>query len=191
VARAKLRSWGLSVRSLGPSHSRSGIGACLRGLTLVVAATGAIDACGTAMIYFLERHAHGTEVQSVGQAFFFTTVQLLTVSSQIRNPITPAGRALDIALELWAVIVVAGAAGRSRPSSKTLTRSNLSLAGLAARSTSPGGAVSCGGGSPHVYRSSERSIYSRGLGARGLAWGEGNCGTPRVSSACAPGPQGS
>jgi hypothetical protein len=111
VARAKLRSWGLSVRSLGPSHSRSGIGACLRGLTLVVAATGAIDACGTAMIYFLERHAHGTEVQSVGQAFFFTTVQLLTVSSQIRNPITPAGRALDIALELWAVIVVAGAAG--------------------------------------------------------------------------------
>jgi hypothetical protein len=80
-------------------------------LTLVVAVTGAIDVCGTAVIYFLERHAHGTEVQSVGQAFFFTTVQLLTVSSQIKNPITPAGRALDIALELWAVIVVAGAAG--------------------------------------------------------------------------------
>jgi hypothetical protein len=80
-------------------------------LTLVVAATGVIDACGTALIYFLERHAHGTEVRSVGQAFFFTTVQLLTVSSQIKNPITPAGRALDIALELWAVIVVAGAAG--------------------------------------------------------------------------------
>jgi hypothetical protein len=80
-------------------------------LTLVVAATAVVDACGPAVIYFLERHAHGTEVQSVGQAFFFTTVQLLTVSSQLKNPITPAGRALDIALELWAIIVVAGAAG--------------------------------------------------------------------------------
>ena len=80
-------------------------------LTLVVAATAVIDLFGTAATYFLERHAYGTEVQSVGQAFFFTTVQLLTVSSQLRNPVTPAGRAVDIALELWAVIVVAGAAG--------------------------------------------------------------------------------
>ena len=80
-------------------------------LTLVVAATAVIDLFGTAATYFLERHAYGTEVQSVGQAFFFTTVQLLTVSSQLRNPVTPAGRAVDVALELWAVIVVAGAAG--------------------------------------------------------------------------------
>jgi hypothetical protein len=56
-------------------------------LTLVVAATAVIDVCAAAAIYFLERHA------SVGQAFFFTTVQLLTVSSQLKNPITPAGRA--------------------------------------------------------------------------------------------------
>jgi hypothetical protein len=80
-------------------------------LTLVVAATSVIDLFGTAAIYFLERHAHGTEVRSIGQAFFFTTVQLLTVSSQLRNPVTPAGRTVDVALELWAVIVVAGAAG--------------------------------------------------------------------------------
>ena len=44
-------------------------------------------------------------------AFFFTTVQLLTVSSQIRNPVTTGGRIVDIALEIWAVIVVAGSAG--------------------------------------------------------------------------------
>ena len=80
-------------------------------LTLVVAATVAIDACGTVAIYFLERHAHASEVRSLGQAFFFTTVQLLTVSSQIKNPITPAGRVVDVLLELWAVIVVAGSAG--------------------------------------------------------------------------------
>jgi hypothetical protein len=80
-------------------------------LTLVVAAIAIIDLLGAAAIYLLERHAHGTEVRSVGQAFFFTTVQLLTVSSQVRNPVAPAGRAVDVALELWAVIVVAGAAG--------------------------------------------------------------------------------
>jgi hypothetical protein len=42
---------------------------------------------------------------------FFTTVQLLTVSSQIKNPLTPWGRVVDVVLELWAVVVVAGSAG--------------------------------------------------------------------------------
>ena len=62
-------------------------------------------------IYFLERHAKGTEVKSLGDALFFTTVQLLTVSSQLKNPLTSAGRVVDVVLELWAVIVVAGSAG--------------------------------------------------------------------------------
>ncbi len=80
-------------------------------LMLVVVATIAIDAVGTVAIYFAERHAAGTEVRSFGDALFFTTVQLLTVSSQIRNPLTSWGRVIDVALELWAVIVVAGSAG--------------------------------------------------------------------------------
>ncbi len=62
-------------------------------------------------IYFLERHAVGTEVHTFGDALFFTTVQLLTVSSQLRNPLTAGGRVVDVVLELWAVIVVAGSAG--------------------------------------------------------------------------------
>jgi hypothetical protein len=80
-------------------------------LTLVVVATVAIDACGSVAIFFLERHAKASEVRSLGQAVFFTTVQLLTVSSQIKNPVTPWGRVVDVLLELWAVIVVAGSAG--------------------------------------------------------------------------------
>jgi hypothetical protein len=70
-----------------------------------------VDVCGTVAFYLLERHAHGSDVRTFGQAFFFTTVQLLTVSSQIKNPITPWGRVVDVGLELWAVIVVAGSAG--------------------------------------------------------------------------------
>jgi hypothetical protein len=80
-------------------------------LGIVVAATAVVDACGTVAIYFLERHARGTEVHTFGDALFFTTVQLLTVSSQLRNPLTAGGRVVDVVLELWAVIVVAGSAG--------------------------------------------------------------------------------
>jgi hypothetical protein len=80
-------------------------------LTLVVVTTAILDACGTVAIYFAERHAKGTEIQTVGDALFFTTVQLLTVSSQLRNPFTTAGRIIDVVLELWAVVIVAGSAG--------------------------------------------------------------------------------
>lgn len=80
-------------------------------LLLVLTATAAIDAVGTVVIFFLERNTRGGDIHTFFDAFFFTTVQLLTVSSQIRNPLTPAGRIVDIFLEVWAVIVVAGSAG--------------------------------------------------------------------------------
>ena len=80
-------------------------------LGLVLLATAFVDAVGAVAIYFFERRASGTEVHSFGDALFFCTVQLLTVSSQIRNPLTAAGRVVDIGLEIWAVIVVAGSAG--------------------------------------------------------------------------------
>ncbi|HEX6762654.1 MAG TPA: hypothetical protein VF094_07635 [Gaiellaceae bacterium] len=80
-------------------------------LLLVLIATAVIDAVGSVLIWLLERHAAGTAVHSFGDALFFTTVQLLTVSSQLRNPLTASGRVVDVALEVWAVIVVAGSAG--------------------------------------------------------------------------------
>ena len=80
-------------------------------LAIVLMATIAIDALGSVLVYFLERGADGTEITSFGDSVFFTTVQLLTVSSQLRNPLTPWGRIVDILLEVWAVIVVAGSAG--------------------------------------------------------------------------------
>ena len=82
-------------------------------LAIVVAATAVVDVCGSVAIYFFERHAGGPDVRirSFGDALFFTTVQLLTVSSQLPNPFTVGGRIVDVFLELWAVIVVAGSAG--------------------------------------------------------------------------------
>jgi hypothetical protein len=80
-------------------------------LALVLLATVVVDAVGSVLIYLFERHAQQTEITSFGDAVFFTTVQLLTVSSQIKNPLTAAGRIVDVALEVWAVVVVAGSAG--------------------------------------------------------------------------------
>jgi hypothetical protein len=80
-------------------------------LLIVLLATFAIDVVGTLLIWVTEKGGSGTEIHSVGDAFFFTTVQLLTVSSQIKNPLTTTGRVVDVGLELWAVIVVAGSAG--------------------------------------------------------------------------------
>ena len=78
---------------------------------IVMAASLVVDVVGAIAIYFAERHAPNSEVKSIGDAFFFSTVQLLTVSSQIKNPLTTWGRIVDVALELWAVVVVAGSAG--------------------------------------------------------------------------------
>ena len=80
-------------------------------LALILLATLVVDAVGSVLIYFFERHAQQTEITSFGDAVFFTTVQLLTVSSQLKNPLTSAGRVVDVVLEVWAVVVVAGSAG--------------------------------------------------------------------------------
>jgi hypothetical protein len=80
-------------------------------LLVVLAATAVVDAIGTVLVYVFERNVKGGDIHTFGDALFFTTVQLLTVSSQIRNPLTPAGRIVDVVLEIWAVIVVAGSAG--------------------------------------------------------------------------------
>jgi hypothetical protein len=80
-------------------------------LGIVLLLTAVVDLAGTLLIYATERHVEGTDIHSMGDALFFTTVQLLTVSSQIKNPLTPAGRFVDVVLEVWAVIVVAGSAG--------------------------------------------------------------------------------
>jgi voltage-gated potassium channel len=80
-------------------------------LVIVLGLTAVIDAVGTVAVYMLERHARGTDIHSLGDALFFTTVQLLTVSSQIKNPLTAGGRIVDVFLEVWAVVVVAGSAG--------------------------------------------------------------------------------
>lgn len=80
-------------------------------LALLFLATVVVDLAGAVAMYALERSASGTQVRTFGQALFFTTAQVLTVSSSLANPVTALGRVVDLVLELWGVIVVAGSAG--------------------------------------------------------------------------------
>ena len=75
-------------------------------LLLVVGATLVLDLIAGVVMFFAER-----QIYTIGQALFFVTTQLLTVSSSMANPLTVAGRLVNVALELWAVPVVAGSAG--------------------------------------------------------------------------------
>ena len=70
-----------------------------------------VDAVGTVLMWLFERDAGRGEIHNLWDAFFFTTVQLLTVSSQMPNPVTTAGRIVDIVLELTALFLVTGIAG--------------------------------------------------------------------------------
>ena len=70
-----------------------------------------VDAAGTVLMWLFEDDAARSEIHNLWDAFFFTTVQLLTVSSQMRNPVTTGGRIVDIVLELTALCLVSGIAG--------------------------------------------------------------------------------
>jgi hypothetical protein len=73
--------------------------------------TVVIDAIASLLIFLFERNADGTQITNFGDAVFWTSTQLLTVSSQLPNPISAPARVLDIFLQAYAISVVAVLAG--------------------------------------------------------------------------------
>ena len=66
---------------------------------------------GTALIWACENGQKGSDIHGLGDAAFFTAVQLLTVSSSQKNPLTSPGKIVDVVLEIWAIFVVTAVAG--------------------------------------------------------------------------------
>jgi hypothetical protein len=66
---------------------------------------------GTALVWLTESGKQGSEIHGFGDAAFFTAVQLLTVSSSLPNPVTVAGKVVDVALEAWGIFVITAVAG--------------------------------------------------------------------------------
>jgi hypothetical protein len=94
------------LRGVTPTHYR------LRSrLFSLFVVTLALDAVASLLIFFFERHADRTEITNIGDSLFWTSTQLLTVSSQLPNPISTPARVLDIFLQAWAISVVAILAG--------------------------------------------------------------------------------
>ena len=79
-------------------------------MTIIVATVGVDLVCAIAA-FLLERHTQQTEIKTFGSAAFWTTTQMLTVSSQIKNPISVGGRLLDVFMEIYAISVIATLAG--------------------------------------------------------------------------------
>jgi hypothetical protein len=94
------------VRGMTPAHRhlRSRLGALLM-------TTVALDAAASLVVYLSERRARGTGIHTVGDALFWTSTQLTTVSSQLSNPISTPARVLDVLLQAYAISVAAILAG--------------------------------------------------------------------------------
>jgi len=94
------------LRAATPTHRR------LRDhlVTILIATIGIDLICAVAAV-LLERHSQQTEIKTLGSAAFWTTTQLLTVSSQLKNPISVGGRILDVFMEIYAITVIATLAG--------------------------------------------------------------------------------
>ena len=76
-------------------------------LTFLVGATLLLDAVATVLMYLFEHDHRDSGFDDLGGALFWVSAQLTTVSSQMPNPVTPAGRILTIALDVWAISVAA------------------------------------------------------------------------------------
>ena len=83
-------------------------------LARVIIAVGlsvVVDAVGATLMWSFERGLQGSDIHGFGDALFFSTVQIVTISSSFKNPVTHAGQVVDVVLELWAIFVVTAIAG--------------------------------------------------------------------------------
>lgn len=80
-------------------------------LIIAFALTLLVLAVGSVLIWVFESGKKGGDIHGFGDAVFFTAVQLLTISSSITNPLTTAGKVIDVALEMWGVFVLTAVAG--------------------------------------------------------------------------------
>jgi hypothetical protein len=94
------------VRAQTPTHGH--LRDRLLGIALV---TVGVDLLAAVLALIFEHHAKQTQITSFGSALFWTSTQLLTVSSSIQNPISTSARLLDVAMEVYAITVVASLAG--------------------------------------------------------------------------------
>jgi hypothetical protein len=94
------------LRAGTPTHGR------LRDRLVAIAiATVGFDIVCAVLALLFEHHQKQTQIRSFGSALFWTSTQLLTVSSSVQNPISFPGRVLDVVMEIYAITVIGSLAG--------------------------------------------------------------------------------
>ncbi len=109
--RDTVRAAGMEARAVVRAETATHLH-LLQRLTVVSLVSIAVDAVGSVLVYMFEHgKAAQNGIQTFGDAVFWTTAQLLTVSSQMPNPVTSGGKVVDLVLELWAITAVTAVAG--------------------------------------------------------------------------------
>ena len=80
-------------------------------LVVLWSVTLVVDLVCAVLIFLFERHEAQTPITDVGTALFFSSTQLLTVSSQLQGPFSAPGRMLDVFMEFYAITIVTALAG--------------------------------------------------------------------------------
>jgi hypothetical protein len=94
------------MRADTPTHGR------LRDrLVAIAVVTLGVDIVCAVLAFLFEHAQKQTQIKSLGSALFWTTTQMLTVSSNIQNPISFPARVLDVAMEIYAITVIGSLAG--------------------------------------------------------------------------------
>lgn len=70
-----------------------------------------VDLVCTTLIWWFESGLHDSSIHGFGDALFFSTTQIVTVSSSFKNPVTHAGQIVDVILESWGIFVITAIAG--------------------------------------------------------------------------------
>lgn len=75
-------------------------------VTVLAMVTAILVLFGAYVFYGLERSAPGSEVTTYGDALFWTSSQITTVSSSLANPISTGGRIFAVLTDLVSVAMV-------------------------------------------------------------------------------------
>jgi hypothetical protein len=97
---------GVRMTARGETEAHAELRSRVVGVTV---ATVIVDLLAAALALMFEQGHAG--LNTYWDALFWTTTQILTVSSSLSTPETTGGKLLDIFLEVWAIVVVTSVAG--------------------------------------------------------------------------------
>lgn len=76
-------------------------------ITILVTIIVLVDLVASAIFLAFENNVAGSEITNYGDALYWTSTQLTTVSNSLTHPATTGGRILAVVLDFFAVGVVA------------------------------------------------------------------------------------